>query len=107
MLFKNLSIDCKTELLTGSVSFNNTVLNGQLTLHAISINRLTMHYQLDVKVANDINRNNGFTNFVNRTIELCDFFKNPMSDPLEWLVYREILSSKVYHIFKSCPVVPV
>lgn len=91
------------ELLTGSASVENSVINGEITVHK-STNRLTIHYQLNVKVTNDPNRSNGYTNFMNRTIELCDFFANPASDPLHWMIFREIVANKNHKIVTKCPI---
>lgn len=99
-------MDCKSELLTGSVSVNNSVINTQLNVHN-RMNRVTFHYQLDVKLMNDANRNNNFTTFISRTVEACDFFKNPISEPFEYMIYRELTSNKANLVIKSCPIEPV
>lgn len=71
------------------------------------INRVTIHYQLDVKITDDANRNNDYTTLINRTIEFCNFFKNPMAEPFEWFLYRELLLNNANRIVKSCPIEPV
>lgn len=99
-----------TDYVNGSIHLENNKFFGLINT-MVPINRLLVEYSLDVKVLGVNSRPydlQGYTNFINNTLEICTFLKNPMqTDPMAYLLYKIAISDKKNKIFNKCPIQPV
>lgn len=45
-----------------------------------------------------------FSNFINKTVDLCSFLRYPLLDPLVTLFYDGVKANPHNKIFESCPI---
>lgn len=86
---------------------NNTKINFFANI-LIPIDRLLIEYRFDVKVLGVDSRHSDlqkYSNFLQKSIEICTFLKNPLqSDPIAYLFYKLATSDKNTKLFDKCPI---
>lgn len=96
---------------TGSIHVENQNKFNVLLNVMVPIDRILIEYNLDVKILNGDSRpsdSKGYTNFINKSLEVCTFLKNHMqTDPIAYLFYKIIILDKKNKLFNKCPIQPV
>lgn len=87
-----ISVNASTNASSGSFSINATVM--EKILHVF----ISVEFKLQTE------RNVYGLAMLNKTIDVCRFFKKPESEPLVNIVYMAISSHGQGHIPRTCPI---
>lgn len=100
MLYTGLKATSDSNYANISVAFKDSIINASI-VSLITINKIDVGFQVDIRTA----MNDPFKTLLNRTLDICAFFKNPLMDPLTAIFFNAIPPNNANnHIFKSCPI---
>lgn len=71
----------------------------------IVVNLPTKGVTIDMNLYVNTNGENGeFSLFFTKHLDICQFFANPMSDPLANVGLQAVLMNKDNHVIEKCPI---
>lgn len=107
-MFNNVTIFCNSDYANCTTQItNNTKLDFELKLFK-PIDQVILAYRFDVKILGHPSEMHEFTNYMNKTYDMCKFLKNPMLiDPLLGMFYKIAAANKNSKLFTMCPIRPV
>lgn len=85
----------------GNISF--TVVDSKMSLFTFNIHRID-RAMVKVELNVQTSENGPFTNFMKRTVDLCEAIANPQYDKMMYIVYKTVVLNKRNHMFNKCPI---
>lgn len=100
MLITGLTATSDSNYANVSVAFTSSVINASMD-SVVTVENIDFQVRVDIRTA----RIGQFTTVLNRTLDLCASFKNPLMDPLTALFFEAIPpNNSNNHVFNSCPI---
>lgn len=87
--YANVTVTAPRSLINASIESTTT------------LRKIDLYFRLDIRYS----MAEPYRTLINRTIDLCEFFKNPQKDPLTALFFDAIPTNNCNnHIFRACPI---
>lgn len=85
----------------GNVTFTmeNSLIN-VTTFNSRVIQHPYLYFELNVNTKEIT----GYTNFVKKHLDVCEFLRNPLLEPLVNIAYSSVIADKNNHVYHSCPI---